>query len=59
MPQSGKPGIGGGLRRSRIFDNSDRSPDVSSEEVEEEVDASACVAGDDVGPASSIDLERG
>lgn len=55
MPQSGTPGIGGGLRRSRIFDNSDRSPNLSSEEVED-VDASACVAGDD---ASSADLERG
>lgn len=58
MPQSGTPGIGDGLRRSRIVDNSDRSPDLSSEGVEE-VDASAGVAVDDVNSASSTDLERG
>ena len=58
IPQSGTPGIGGGLRSSRIFDNSDRSPELSSEGVEE-VDASAGVAADDVGSASSSDLERG
>jgi len=58
IPQSGTSGIGGGLRRSRIFDNSDRSLDLSSEGVEE-VDASACVAVDDVGSVSSADLERG
>ncbi len=58
IPQSFKPEIDGGLRSSRIFDNSDRSPDLSSEGVEE-VDASACVGVDDVGSASSADLERG
>ncbi len=31
IPQSCIPGIGGGLRRLRIFNNSDRSPNLSSE----------------------------
>ena len=58
IPQSGTPGICGGLRRSRIFDNSDGSPDLSSE-GEDEVDASAGVTVDDVSSTSSTDLERG
>jgi hypothetical protein len=58
IPQSGTLGIGGGLRRSRIWDNSDGSPDLSSEGVGD-VDASACVAADDDGSTSSTDLERG
>jgi hypothetical protein len=60
IPQSRTPGIGGGLRRSRIFTSSfeDGSLDLSSDEVEE-LDVSASVADDDGGSASSANLDRG